>query len=192
MRPAHRAPAAGPARADRPGRNGLAPEARRAHEVSSNGNGVRSRRQEAAGTSGPSRRLHDSIAREIGAGTILPPPGRSVILASLVLVSKREVAMPPRRNVSSPEPQPESSSSASSGSSAGPSGGRLPCAVSARSPRWPAPSPASFDLEAVLTQLSVAMKSLRPDAHCSIRLVDPAAGGYRLATEAGGFQGARR
>jgi len=40
MRPAHRAPAAGPARPDRPGRNGLAPKRGRAHEVSSNGNGA--------------------------------------------------------------------------------------------------------------------------------------------------------
>jgi PAS domain S-box-containing protein len=97
--------------------------------------------------------------------------------------------MPPRRNVSSPEPQPESSSSASSGSSAGPSPAAAPLRRLRQIAALARTVSSQLDLEAVLTQLSVAMKSLRPDAHCSIRLVDPAAGGYRLATEAGGFQG---
>ena len=45
------------------------------------------------------------------------------------------------------------------------------------------------DLDAVLAHLRMAMQSLRPDARCSIRLVDDAAGGYRLASDAGDLEG---
>src|SRR4029453_18536023 len=95
--------------------------------------------------------------------------------------------MPPPRNVASPESQPESSSSASSGSSAGPSPAAAPLRRLRQIAALARTVSSQLDLEAVLTQLSVAMKSLRPDAHCSIRLVDPAAGGYRLGPRAGGL-----
>lgn len=48
-----------------------------------------------------------------------------------------------------------------------------------------------IELETVLTQVTAALRSLRPDAVCALRLVDPDAGGYRLAgTE--GFPAAGR
>jgi GAF domain-containing protein/anti-sigma regulatory factor (Ser/Thr protein kinase)/ActR/RegA family two-component response regulator len=48
-----------------------------------------------------------------------------------------------------------------------------------------------LDLETVLSQVTAALRSLRPDVVCAIRLVDSDAGGYRLAgTE--GFRAAGR
>jgi signal transduction histidine kinase/ActR/RegA family two-component response regulator len=43
----------------------------------------------------------------------------------------------------------------------------------------------ALELESVLREVASAVAILRPDACCAIRLVDPAAGGYRLAAWAG-------
>lgn len=43
----------------------------------------------------------------------------------------------------------------------------------------------TLELETVLEQVANAVVALRADASCGIRLVDPAAGGYRLAASAG-------
>jgi signal transduction histidine kinase len=48
-----------------------------------------------------------------------------------------------------------------------------------------------IELETVLAQVTAALRSLRPDAVCAIRLLDPDAGGYRLA-ETEGFPAAGR
>jgi len=39
----------------------------------------------------------------------------------------------------------------------------------------------TLDLEAVLDQVTAAVTALRPGVACSVRLIDPVAGGYRLA-----------
>src|SRR5881628_3067424 len=43
----------------------------------------------------------------------------------------------------------------------------------------------TLDLQAVLDQVTAAVTALRPDAACSVRLIDPVAGGYRLARAGG-------
>ena len=39
----------------------------------------------------------------------------------------------------------------------------------------------ALDLEAVLDHVTAAVSALRPDAACSVRLIDQLVGGYRLA-----------
>ena len=43
----------------------------------------------------------------------------------------------------------------------------------------------TLDLNAVLDHVTAAVTALRPDAACSVRLIDPVAGGYRLARAGG-------
>jgi len=43
----------------------------------------------------------------------------------------------------------------------------------------------TLDLETVLDHVTAAVTALRPDAACSVRLIDPVAGGYRLAGAGG-------
>ncbi|PYN81036.1 MAG: hypothetical protein DMD97_02835 [Candidatus Rokuibacteriota bacterium] len=43
----------------------------------------------------------------------------------------------------------------------------------------------TLDLETVLDQVTAAVTALRPDVACSVRLIDPVAGGYRLAGAGG-------
>jgi GAF domain-containing protein/CheY-like chemotaxis protein len=43
----------------------------------------------------------------------------------------------------------------------------------------------TLDLTAVLDHVTAGVSALRPDAACSVRLIDPAAGGYRLARAGG-------
>ena len=43
----------------------------------------------------------------------------------------------------------------------------------------------TLDLKAVLDHVTAGVSALRPDAACSVRLIDPVAGGYSLARAGG-------
>ena len=47
------------------------------------------------------------------------------------------------------------------------------------------PVSSTLDLEGVLNSLTTAVAAIRPDAACSVRLIDASAGGYRLAATGG-------
>ena len=91
--------------------------------------------------------------------------------------------MPFRRKVSSDLPTPASSPDSAAAPAALPLSPAPPLRRLRQIAALARTVSGQLDLEAVLVHLRAAMMSLRPDAQCTIRLVDAAAGGYRLVDD---------